>query len=56
MCVVVKNVEVGVSLETAQKKLQEFISYQAKAIDGEFTAQGPKPGQPAFYCEVEGCK
>ena len=48
--------QVSVSLETAQKKLQEFISYQAKAIDGDFTGQGPFPGQPQFYCEKEGCK
>jgi len=54
MCVKVTNVEVSVSLDTAQKKLQEFISYQAKAIDGPYTAQGPN-GSP-FYCEVEGCK
>ena len=55
MCVKVSNVEVSVSLEAAQKKLQEVISYQAKAIDGPYTGQGPN-GSGAFYCEKEGCK
>ncbi len=38
MCIKVANQKIEVGTYTAEKKLQEFISYQAKGIDGAYTA------------------
>lgn len=40
MCVKVAMTKVDASLTIAEKKLQEFISYQAKGIDGPYTGKG----------------
>ena len=39
MCVKVQSVKITVSEADAAKKLQEFISYEAKGIDGEYTGR-----------------
>jgi hypothetical protein len=39
MCVKVQSVKIAVSEQDAAKKLQEFISYEAKGIDGAYTGR-----------------
>ena len=39
MCVKVQSVKIAVSEADAAKKLQEFISYEAKGIDGAYTGR-----------------
>ncbi|EKX36002.1 phycoerythrin alpha subunit 19 [Guillardia theta CCMP2712] len=42
MCVKVASAKIAVSEGDAARKLQEFISYQAKGIDGPYTGKGKK--------------
>ncbi|EKX50677.1 phycoerythrin alpha subunit 11 [Guillardia theta CCMP2712] len=45
MCVKVASTKVEASLTLAEKKLQEFLSYQAKGIDGDYTGVVKRVGK-----------
>ena len=44
-CLKVASTKVEASLTLAEKKLQEFLSYQAKGIDGDYTGVVKRVGK-----------